>query len=244
MANKVEASTIFGRHFLAIAVDEAHAFRLANKFYTAVRALRQNSDIFVAMSATPIETRPSVCIHIWLCAINALMTCNVQDLWNIGKAIGLHGFKDGEETDNELKMMNREIARAKREDKKLLSGVEEESRSALRRVFQGTKDEGAVSAVQDTVDQTYWRVNAKWMKVIRAKYQGSVIRRTGSSLDINGNPISGLPPYDEHICILKLYRHEYAALDTLAEKALDGESFAKRFSSEVSALHVTMSGAQ
>jgi hypothetical protein len=33
---------------------------------------------------------------------------------------------------------------------------------------------------------------------------------------------------------LKLHRHEYAALEKLAEDALDDESFARRFCSEVS----------
>jgi hypothetical protein len=71
------------------------------------------------------------------------------------------------------------------------------------------------------------------MTVVREKYQGSVIRRTGTSLDIDGQPISGLAPYEEHICMLKLYTHEYNALEALAEQALDTDTFA-RFSSEVS----------
>ena len=43
-----------------VAIDEAHGFRNVNKLYGAVRALRDKTDILVAMTATPIQTRPSV----------------------------------------------------------------------------------------------------------------------------------------------------------------------------------------
>jgi hypothetical protein len=54
--------TIFGRKYLAVAIDEAHGFRNANKLYGAVRMLRDKTDILVAMTATPVQTRPSVCV--------------------------------------------------------------------------------------------------------------------------------------------------------------------------------------
>jgi hypothetical protein len=157
-----------------------------------------------------------------------------QDLWNIGRAIGISGFKEDEETNRELQQMTRDLARAKREDKKMMSDDEERARSALHRVIQGKQDEGAISDAQIAVDHNFKKMNAQWMKVIRAKYQGVVIRRTVNSLDYAGRPISGLEPYDEHICLLKLHRHEYDALERLAEKTLNDESFAQRFSSEVS----------
>jgi hypothetical protein len=147
--------------------------------------------------------------------------------------VGLPGFRDDARTNEEMAEMIRDIARAKREDKKMLLTHTAESRSALRRVFHGQVDQGAHSAVQQNVDENYHRVNAQWMKIVRQKYQGAVIRRTVSSRDYQGQPISGLAPYKEHICMLKLYRHEYDALETLADEALDGASFAQRFSSEV-----------
>ena len=52
--------TIFGRRYLGVAIDEAHGFRNANKLYGAVRALRDKTDILVAMTATPVQTRPAV----------------------------------------------------------------------------------------------------------------------------------------------------------------------------------------
>jgi hypothetical protein len=52
-------TTVFGLRYLGVAVDEAHGFRNVNKLYGAVRALRQQSDVLVAMTATPVQTRPS-----------------------------------------------------------------------------------------------------------------------------------------------------------------------------------------
>jgi hypothetical protein len=54
-----QKKTIFGRRYLGVAVDEAHSFRNVNKLFGAVRALRELTDIFVAMTATPVQTRPS-----------------------------------------------------------------------------------------------------------------------------------------------------------------------------------------
>lgn len=125
--------------------------------------------------------------------------------------------------------MTRELARAKREDDKVLTEKEGDARDALHRMVQGRKDEG-----QKDVDKNFRKMNATWMTVIRAKFEGFVIRRTVQSLDYEGKPISGLGPYEEHICVLNLHDHEYAALEKLAEDALDTESFARRFSSEVS----------
>jgi hypothetical protein len=56
----VENTTIYGRRYLAVAIDEAHSFRNVNKLYSAVRGLREKTDMLVAMTATPVQTRPSV----------------------------------------------------------------------------------------------------------------------------------------------------------------------------------------
>ena|ERR1700744_6315299 len=53
-------NTIFGRRYLAVAIDEAHGFRNVNRLYGAVRALRDKCDILVAMTATPVQSRPAV----------------------------------------------------------------------------------------------------------------------------------------------------------------------------------------
>ncbi|KAH9010726.1 hypothetical protein EDB85DRAFT_2160859 [Lactarius pseudohatsudake] len=134
-----------------------------------------------------------------------------SDLWHIGKVIGLSGFKDDSRTNEELDDMKRSLARAKRDDKNLLLERQAESRQALHRMFEGNDDDqGLISAVNNAVDQNFRKENAKWMAVA----------------------ISGLEPYEEHICLLKLYEHEYDALEALATKALDNPSFPRQFSSE------------
>lgn len=56
----IDENTVFGRRYLGVAVDEAHGFRNANKLFSSVRALRGHTDILVAMTATPVQTRPAV----------------------------------------------------------------------------------------------------------------------------------------------------------------------------------------
>ena len=158
----------------------------------------------------------------------------VQDLWNIGRAVGIHGFKNEDTIDTELKQMASEMAKAKRDDRKLTPDLEARSRSFLQRLIQGTPDAHSVGTTQHRVDTNFRVANAKWMKIVRAKYEGAVIRRGIDSVDNKGEPISGLDPYLESVCMLKLYDHEYAALEQLAENALDKKSVARRFSSEVS----------
>lgn len=56
-ADRNEKYTVFRQRYLGIAMDEAHNFRNVNKLYGAVRALRDLTDILVAMTATPVQTR-------------------------------------------------------------------------------------------------------------------------------------------------------------------------------------------
>ncbi|KAH9046210.1 P-loop containing nucleoside triphosphate hydrolase protein [Lactarius hengduanensis] len=98
-ARFIESQTIFGRRYLGVAIDEAHGFRNVNKLYSAVRALRDKTDMFVAMTATPVQTR-------------------LADLWNIGKVIGLPAFDD--KNDREFERMKKMLSRAQRQDKKIV----------------------------------------------------------------------------------------------------------------------------
>ena len=160
---------------------------------------------------------------------------HTQDLWHIGKVAGLPGFKNDRHTNEELEVMIRELTQAKLEDKKLLLERKAESRQALHRMSHGKQDEGLISAVNKVVDHNFRKENTKWITVVQEKYRGAVIRRTVNSLDHENKAISGLEPYKEHICLLKLYEHEYEALEALAAKALNNasESSVRCFSSEV-----------
>jgi hypothetical protein len=57
-------ATIYGHKFLVAAIDEAHNCRNINKAYWATFALRENAEMAVAMTATPVTTRPSVSYQI------------------------------------------------------------------------------------------------------------------------------------------------------------------------------------
>jgi hypothetical protein len=59
-AQTLAEKTIFGRRYLGVAIDEAHGFGNVNRLYGAVRALREETDIFVAMTARPMQTGPAV----------------------------------------------------------------------------------------------------------------------------------------------------------------------------------------
>jgi hypothetical protein len=45
----------------------------------------------------------------------------MRDLWHIGKVVGLDNFRDDKCTNEELMEMTRDLAKAKRKDKRTLS---------------------------------------------------------------------------------------------------------------------------
>lgn len=149
----------------------------------------------------------------------------MQDLWYIGKAIGLPEFNDL--NDRELEEMAKALRRAKREDTKALKGIDEEQQQAQVHRYI----EGEVQPERTEVQMQF--TAATWMRKIREKYKGSVIRRTVNSLDYTNTPISRLDAYEQHRCVIALYEHEYEALEGLAAEVMDSEVFAKRFASEV-----------
>ncbi|KAG2352396.1 P-loop containing nucleoside triphosphate hydrolase protein, partial [Suillus spraguei] len=92
----------------------AHCARKYNKVHIAARGLQERSHLMVAMTATPVTTKP-------------------MDLWIMGQLLGLPQFKDA----GQLKNMNRELTAAQRRDRKAQreAGVEG---SMLRGVFVGS----------------------------------------------------------------------------------------------------------
>jgi hypothetical protein len=149
---------------------------------------------------------------------------DTQDLWHIGKAIGLPGFDDS--NDHELESMNKDIARSKREDRK-------EMRSTSEDTLYQELSSFLVGEGQQNVEMNTRAVTDAWIKRIRKKYEGSVIRRTVNSKDNEGKSITGLEAYEEHLCVLEMYQHEYDAIEALAKRTTDSETFVRRFASEV-----------
>ncbi|KIK74159.1 hypothetical protein PAXRUDRAFT_176509, partial [Paxillus rubicundulus Ve08.2h10] len=85
--------TLYGRCFGMMIMDEAHQGRKYNLAHVACRELRLRSSVLIALTATPVTTKP-------------------QDLWIMGDLMGIEGFADQEE----LLQLNREINSANRRD--------------------------------------------------------------------------------------------------------------------------------
>jgi hypothetical protein len=56
--------TVFGKQWTLAIIDEAHGFRNIKRAYRAAIGLRGTADNFIAMTATPVQTRPMVSISI------------------------------------------------------------------------------------------------------------------------------------------------------------------------------------
>ncbi|KAG8220405.1 hypothetical protein J3R82DRAFT_3388 [Butyriboletus roseoflavus] len=69
------STTLYGRQYLAMIMDEAHAACKLNKLHTAACALRAMSTNTIAMTATPVMTK-------------------LQDLWIMGHVMGIQQFSD------------------------------------------------------------------------------------------------------------------------------------------------------
>ncbi|KAG1838807.1 P-loop containing nucleoside triphosphate hydrolase protein [Suillus subalutaceus] len=88
-------TTAYGRDFLLGLVDEAHNYRNVRKGYWAIFCLRERCRAIVAMTATPITSRP-------------------LDIWNIGRCLGLEQF--GSSYDDEALKMERQLRTAAAKD--------------------------------------------------------------------------------------------------------------------------------
>ncbi|EED77154.1 predicted protein, partial [Postia placenta Mad-698-R] len=191
---RYRASTLYGHKFGVFALDESHVVRTLNTIYTAARQLRIQSETMVALTATPVMTKAT-------------------DLWFIGCMLGIPAF-DEPQHDKELYQWRSQLATAMRNDR----ASAKHSGSAMKvvsRVAHG------LSVEDDALENGFSKVVDAMMVDVRAKYDGFVVRRTLGSLDWEGKAISGLPPYAEHILMLKLTGEEYKNLDTIANEAAE-----------------------
>ncbi|KAH0826426.1 hypothetical protein J3R83DRAFT_5404 [Lanmaoa asiatica] len=95
-------------------MDEAHSARKHNLAHMAARALRERATLMVAMTATPVTTKP-------------------QDLWIMGQLLGIQSFFDYQE----FQTLNRDVNRATRHDNQSLREAGEEG-SVLRGALTGS----------------------------------------------------------------------------------------------------------
>ncbi|KAI6116603.1 P-loop containing nucleoside triphosphate hydrolase protein [Pisolithus croceorrhizus] len=105
--------TVFGHEFLGLIIDEAHKARKFNKFHQAVHALRKQSAMMIAMSATPVMT-------------------HLQDLWIMGSLMGIPALKNKAKFEE----MSRETSRAQTKDRR---AERESSGDRLRGLLAGAE---------------------------------------------------------------------------------------------------------
>ncbi|KAG1833201.1 P-loop containing nucleoside triphosphate hydrolase protein [Suillus subalutaceus] len=195
-------STAYGRKFLLGLVDEAHNYRNVKKGYWAIFCLRLLCQAMVAMTATPITSRP-------------------LDVWNIGRYLGLELF--GSAYDDEALKMVRQLRTAAAKDRKRF-----QQGDRIATIIMGTvKGDADVE-----VPSLYRSQMLMWIGIIRERFSGIVIRRTIWSVDSCGARISGLAPFQEHNLLVKLYSHEVDNLERIAKDLVEeGGTRAAKFAS-------------
>ena len=176
------------------------------------------------MTATPITTS----ILVRSCDLPMAQADNFpQDIWNLGRVLGIFTSADNGEFDE----MKRELNRARAYDRKQR---DEEGNPKSGVIVRGVLEGRSGYAGMD-IDMQQQVVTAKWMKVIRARFRGQVMRRTGASKDNTGSLISGVAEPSEHLLLLELYDWERENLAELADKMVDSPQAGARLgSSEVS----------
>ncbi|KAG2097976.1 uncharacterized protein F5147DRAFT_777839 [Suillus discolor] len=181
------SSTAYGRDFLLGLVDEAHNYRNIKKAYWAIFCLRLLCQAMVAMTATPITSRP-------------------LDVWNIGRCLGLELF-DSSHDEEASKMVSQLRAAAAKDRKRFKKG------NRIAKIIIGTVKGNSDAEVPSL----YRGEMLTWINIIRERFSGIVIRRTILSVDYGGTRISGLAPFQEHNLLIKLYKHELDNLECIAD---------------------------
>ncbi|KAG1763002.1 P-loop containing nucleoside triphosphate hydrolase protein [Suillus placidus] len=195
-------STAYGREFLLGLADEAHNYRNIKKGYWAIFCLRSLCQAIVAMTATPITSRP-------------------LDVWNIGRCLGLELF--GSTYDDEALKMVRQLRAAAAKDRKRF-----QQGDRIATIIMGT----VKGNTDVEVPSLYRSQMLTWIGVIRERFTGIVIRRTIWSVDNHGTRISGLAPFQEHNLLVKLYSHEVDNLECIAKDLVEeGGARAAKFAS-------------
>jgi hypothetical protein len=184
-------TTLFSRTWLSVLIDEAHLCRNPSITHAAVRRLRELSLFCCAITATPVTTKP-------------------QDLWNLGRLMGLPIFLT-EIADQEADDLGKRMSSASRLDRRALLSNTDADGSIVQKVLRGRhiSEEEQESNLRTAIQ--------KGMTWLRVAFSGVVIRRTGNSKDNHGQAIIGLPPPYQHILQLQLYEHEMSNLEDLAD---------------------------
>jgi hypothetical protein len=143
----------------------------------------------------------------------------------LGRVLGLFTSIDNGEFDE----MKRDLNRARAQDRRTR---DEDGNSTAGIIVRGILEGRTAPANTEIQQQT---ITLKWMKLIRDRFRGKVMRRTGNSTDNEGKLISGIAAPSQHLMLLNLYDWERNNLEQLADKLLESPQAGARLgSSEVS----------
>ncbi|KAG2352807.1 P-loop containing nucleoside triphosphate hydrolase protein, partial [Suillus spraguei] len=195
------STTVYGRRFLLVAVDEAQNLRNIKRSYWALFALRERSESIVAMTATPITNRP-------------------MDVWNLGRCLGIEAFSSP--YDGEAEKMERNLRTSAVKDR-LRFKQGDRDKTIIAANLKGN--------TQVQIPSLYRNQMLKWIRIIRQRYADIVIHRSVWSVDNVGVRISGLAAFKEHFILVQLYDHEVENLELIAQELIEkgGASTAAKF---------------
>ena len=188
---------LFDMSFGLLIMDEAHEARNKGAAHSVCRYLAAKSAMSVLMTATPIIGK------IWVRAGAAgrpgVLTIS-QNLYYLGAILGLPLCakpSEGELAQGEIDKGIRMDQAAQNESQPV--------QAYLEKVVHG----GSGAQLQENGRAALRRRMAE----LRKAFKGRIIRRTINSLDIAGNPISGIPPCEDHYIGLSLLPIELETLD-------------------------------
>jgi len=201
-------STLYGQEFLVTVVDEAHLCRNMKKAFFTFFGLMERSQCRIAMTATPIISRPQVSVIAFSLPFSILIL--LQDVWNLGRLLRIDAFSSAT-ADEEYREMDLKIRRSMAKDRKQLrkSG---EMEALIEATVKGQAEPERVSA--------YEREMRRMIDTTRVRYAGLTIRRTLRSIDYAGKRISGLKPFSEHFIKVLPYPHEITNLESVAQELI------------------------
>lgn len=109
--------------------------------------------------------------------------------------------------------MTRELSRAQARDRKT-ERDSENGAEQLHKILAGSE------AHDPTKTELYPKLQ-KYIPILRNIFSGNVIRRSLDSVDDEGNKISGMAPYCEHVMLLELREWEKQVLTSLTCQLVD-----------------------
>lgn len=132
--------------------------------------------------------------------------------------------------------MKRDINRAHAQDQKTR---DEDGNPQVGIIVRGIVEGQSTPVNMEMQHQT---LTSNWMRLIRERFRGKVMCRTGSSKDNNGKFISGIAAPSDHLLLLDLYDWERENLERLAKKMLESPNAGARLgSSEVASTRFSRS---